>query len=714
MTEVRPPSLLPPFFTPTPEHDFEGRWITTAEFAALPVRNVFHRQLDRAAREALRPVVRNRHVLFRAEFSLDRVPESARLFFSADDYAKLYVNGAFAGQGPAAGYPSHALYLALGVASMLRPGRNVLAVHSYYQGLVNRVWTSGDDVHGFLCDLVCNGRTVLASGPDFRCRLHSGYIACGVVGYQTQFMERYDAGAPEAGFERPDFDDSGWDAAVPADPARWSLSPSPLSPLAFERIAPVSVLREPGRWRIDFGAHYVGAMELGAQGPAGAEIGLLFGQELNPDGSVRHDMRCNCNYRESFVLSGGRDELRPFDYKSFRYAELLLPEGVRVDESSLALVARHMPFRLVERCAYDDPRIRRIWDLAVRSFRYGVQEQIQDCMDREKGYYLGDGVYTMFAWCLLTGDYAPMQKFVDDFLRTASITPGLVTCANCSFMQEIAEYPLMLFLLLPVLVRYGGGADFVRERLPRFRAILETYRRDYARPDGLLQNLDKWCVVEWPRNMRDGYDADVEEGRVCTDLHIAVNAWYVGAVRLYNAIVRDLGSAEPFEGADALLAAFRAVFYDPERRLFRDREGSGHASFPGNVYPWFLGLHPDADASRAILDFVRAKGITAGMLFTTVPLLAALQREGEEDLLRRFLLDEGAWLRMLREGATATFEAWGLDVKWNTSLFHLTLASVALFLVPRRIGREVFDFQSTPNPESPPCPSTASSATSAP
>ena len=42
--------------------------------------------------------------------------------------------------------------------------------------------------------------------------------------------------------------------------------------------------------------------------------------------------------------------------------------------------------------------------------------------------------------------------------------------------------------------------------------------------------------------------------------------------------------------------------------------------------------------------------------------------------------DEGAWLRMLREGATTTFEGWGRETKKNASLFHLTMSYGAVFL----------------------------------
>ena len=55
-------------------------------------------------------------------------------------------------------------------------------------------------------------------------------------------------------------------------------------------------------------------------------------------------------------------------------------------------------------------------------------------------------------------------------------------------------------------------------------------------------------------------------------------------------------------------------------------------------------------------------------------------KDGEDARLRTALLHEGAWLRMLREDATTTFEGWGRDTKWNTSLFHLTMSYAAAFM----------------------------------
>ena len=50
--------------------------------------------------------------------------------------------------------------------------------------------------------------------------------------------------------------------------------------------------------------------------------------------------------------------------------------------------------------------------------------------------------------------------------------------------------------------------------------------------------------------------------------------------------------------------------------------------------------------------------------------LAALKVNGEDDLALELATNDNAWMNMISEGATTTFEAWGKDQKWNTSLCH--------------------------------------------
>ena len=129
-----------------------------------------------------------------------------------------------------------------------------------------------------------------------------------------------------------------------------------------------------------------------------------------------------------------------------------------------------------------------------------------------------------------------------------------------------------------------------------------------------------------------------------------------------------------------LLKAYTDAFYDKEKRLFKDNVKSEHISVISNAFALMYGLAPDREAEERMVAFIREKGFTSVMLFGAYPILEGLKRLKKKELLYQFLSDENAWLRMLREGATTTFEGWGKDEKWNTSLFHLTLSYAVVFL----------------------------------
>lgn len=659
------------------KHEFVGKWITDSEFCDLEPRNVFHKQLEPISLPCDKH--RNRHILFRKRFNTDEAFKTATAYISADDYYKLYINGEFVAQGPAPSYHFRYNYNVIDVTKYLKPGENVIAVHTLYQGLINRVWQSGDNRHGLILDLEADGKTVLASGEDFKTAPHSAYSEMGVVGYETQFAERYDSRSAEIGFERPEFDDSAWESAKIHKFDDRILVPQESKMLEFEKILPENIQVTDRGMIIDFGSTYVGYLNLKAAGSPGDAVTVLCGQELNPDGSVRYDMRCNCRYEEEWILSGGESVLDWFDYKSFRYAELILPATCEITD--VHLTARHYPFKLAAKLKPEYAEnfdLKRIWDLCVHSQKYGVQEVIQDCMDREKGFYVGDGCYTALTHMLLTGDDSIVRKLIDDAFAGSFITDGLVTCLDCSKMQEIAEYPMMLIYLIMWHYNLTGDKEYLARSYPEVIKVLDAYRRDYEK-DGLLRKLDKWCVVEWPQNFQHGYDVDIIEGKVCEEAHVSINAYYIAAIKTANRMARVLNTGE-YRDTSTLEKKFFDVFYDEEKQLFRDGENTSHISLVGNVFPFAFDLMPNKKTEENIINMLRENKISSLSFLCTFPALMGLARCGRYDVIKEALADEGAWKRMLAEGATTTYEGWGRDSKWNTSLFHLTLTDAAVFM----------------------------------
>ena len=659
------------------QHQFLGKWITDSEFFELAPRNVFFRQLERIKLPCEEH--RNCHILFRKKVKLRIAPKQALIYITADDYYKLYINGHFVAQGPAPSYHFQYNYNVIDVSKFLSEGENVIAVHTLYQGLINRVWQSGDNRHGLLFDLVADGETVAKSDESVRAARHTAYTEMSEVGYHTQFMERYDSRAPEVGFERPDFDDTAWENARLHQCDDHSVVEQTSKMLVFEKKKPFSITRDKDRIIYDFGACYVGYLCATVRGAAGERVRLRFAQELLPDGNIRHELRANCVYEEEWVLTDGTSVLDQFDYKSFRYAELLLPEGA--EPLDVYFEARHYPFELKTAMRpefADDKKLQKIWELCLHTQKYGVQEVIQDCMEREKGFYLGDGCYTAFTYMLLSGDDSMVKKLIDDAFSTAFISDTLMTCMDCSFMQEIGEYPLMMVYLILWHYRVTGDLAYLQYNYPRVVRLLDAYKRHYEE-GGLLKNVDKWCVVEWPKNFQHDYAVDITEGKVCEEAHVSLNAYYIEAVKTANRMAKELG-LPAYRDEAPLLDAFKTAFFDPASHLFTDGEHTDHKSLVGNSFVYAFDHFKDPAFDEAFLKMYEGHGIHTLSLFCTFMVLYRFAKDKDFARMKEALLDEGAWLRILREDGTATFEGWGKDTKKNGSLFHLTMSYAAAFL----------------------------------
>ena len=105
-----------------------------------------------------------------------------------------------------------------------------------------------------------------------------------------------------------------------------------------------------------------------------------------------------------------------------------------------------------------------------------------------------------------------------------------------------------------------------------------------------------------------------------------------------------------------------------------------HKKRPEWLFAYAFELVEDKEFDKNFLALLSEKGEDSTFLFTSFPLLFRWAREGNLEAMKKLILHENTWSRMLREDATTTFEGWGKDTKWNTSLFHLTMSYASVFL----------------------------------
>ena len=669
----------------TSPHDarvFESaRWLRNPRFEGAVIGDHISRKIKPGG-----PLT-NIHTYFRKAITLDRKPTAAKLYITGDDTFAFYINNQFAVRGPERSYAFAHPFYAVDVTDQLITGGNALAAHVYYHGHYCRAFNSGDNRSGFMMvlDLVFadGSQQRLVTDNTWKCYASETFSADTLMGYSTQYNENMDLRKEPTGWREVGFDDVAWSAPL-VQRQDHTIIPAIAAPLEHWRADPVKIEpRGEGRWFYDFGQEVVGHTRILLKGPAGHEIIVHHAEELNPDGSARYKMRCNCIYQDKITLTGQDDQIEFYDYRGFRYIEI---HNAPV-EPDVWVDARHYPFN-VEASEFDcsEPLLNDIWRISKHGIRMGCQEVFVDCPTREKGQYTGDTYMTVLTQLILTGDPALTRKALRDFQLTQRFDPGLLAVAPSSYHQELAEWSLLWPVMLQYYYQMTGDKAFAVSMAGATLDKLMDWFVGMENEDGLLAGMDrkKWVLVDWPGNLRDNYAYD----KTKNDVNTVVNAFYYGMLESAAELTRLMGrdDAKIRIRMQRLREAFVGCLLVPETNLFRDGANSNHQSLHASAFALRFGLVPE-HARSAVVEHIRNKRLNCG-LYGAHYFIEGLYNIGEHELAYDLLTsrDKHSWAEMLRHGATAPLEAWAPDQKWNTSFCHPCGATPIYLLVRYVMG----------------------------
>lgn len=678
--------------------DFHGFWITSERFYHIPCGHAYGH--DR--KPQFNSDIQNVHTLFRKSFSLpDKCIKSARLFITGDDVYKLYVNSQFVGEGPAQSYPFAYNYNSYDVTDLLKSGINVIGVHLYYQGLFNIYLVSADNLCGMTAQLeieysdgerenICTDSTWLYTECD-------AYTPRYTYGYQTQFSEDIDFRRIPHDWLEPNFNAVDWQkselSALPY-PIEYNLYPQITPTVCHERIYPTEIKKIDGGYFFDFGKELTGTLIAMFKGKCGDTVEVRFGEELDSSGRVRYDIRANCTYKDVHTLSGGEDLLDYFDYKGYRYAEILNPTK-DFDPASVYTLQRNYPFP--KECAAfssSSDILNSIWKICSHGVRVGTQDTYFDCPTREKGGFVGDALITGLSHLILTGDTRIYKKFIWDAKNASRYCPALMAHLPTYDINICADYSALAPLFLLQYYEYTADKEFIRSSLPIVEGVFAYYSR-FINSDGVLYGIEhmkkvpkEMCpiLIDWPQNLRDGYDMERGTKGASTTVNVFFIGFLKAAAKLYEIIGNSKRAREFEKIGKEMENGLTRVLYDAKSGLYRDADGSSHSSLHANALQLFFGIEPP-NGYAPIVDLIRERGLNCGVYFAYF-VIKGLYNIGEYKLAYELLSGDGehSWQTMLKSGATSCMEAWGPDQKWNTSWCHPWSSSPIYFCTAHIMG----------------------------
>ena len=235
--------------------------------------------------------------LFRKSFPVGKEVKDARVYVASAGYHELFINGERVGTNYLdPGYThfdKRILYVTHDVTSLLKQGDNAVAAvlgNGWYNEQSVAVWNFHEarwrDRPRLLCELritYTDGTTeVIGSDETWK-------TSTGAYTYNNIYSgDKFDARLEEAGWKTAHFDDSKWEAALPAPaPAPLLVAQQMPGIRITEEVRPVSMKRFSDQLYVySFPKNMSGLCRLKVKGDAGTRITLKHGELLKKDGRL--------------------------------------------------------------------------------------------------------------------------------------------------------------------------------------------------------------------------------------------------------------------------------------------------------------------------------------------------------------------------------------------------------------------------------------------
>ncbi|BAV04088.1 alpha-L-rhamnosidase [Filimonas lacunae] len=620
----------------------------------------------------------------------DKPIAKAIVYMSAAHSYELYINGKQLAKGSVHHYPQYQYYHAYDVSNDITKGKvqQLAVLTHWYGGGQGRAVNKRGLLLKLVIDYADGTQAVVGSDGSWKQHQAEQFIT-GLKsrnGEGVGFIDKMDARKMISNWSGVGYNDSDWQAAVEegAPPVAPWVNPlqSDLARLIEKEITPKSITRlKNGSYIIDLGKIYAGVPRIRfANGKAGDTVVMRGGFVLNEDGAVSATLDQNTNLEYSFVLNGKEAVFQPMVYLGIRYLQVS-SSPVPLTTENVQFVTRHYELDPTQSEFYSsDDMLNLVWELMKHSLLVGAQEGFVDTPTREKGTFLGDGWSEAVPAMSVTYDRVMSDRVLKEFLqsqdqywpdgRLNSVYP------NVDGKRDIPDYTQAFLVWVWDYYMQTGNTDFLQENYTRLVKVAEYVASCRDAQTGLITRLAGgsgpylYGIVDWPQVMRYGYDMNAEARTVMnayayTDFtiisHIAGVLGKATDVAAYAAKAADIKTA-----MNTLLLNKEGVYHDG---LLAGGQPSSHVSQHANIFPYAMGIVPDAQKESVASEIVRQKMSVGMVCLRYLPEAVGLADKGEHLINLYTNTEWDGWAKNIKQGATVTWEAWDADVR-NESMCH--------------------------------------------
>ncbi|MBN1901287.1 family 78 glycoside hydrolase catalytic domain [Candidatus Sumerlaeota bacterium] len=552
--------------------------------------------------------------LFRSGFSLAQKAKAALLAITADSKYRLYVNGRYAGFGPARSSAKHPYYDAFEISHLLKKGNNALAV-------IVQHYTDGAGIFqavqgGLICQMENEkGEILSATGDQWKCLSSNAFSS--VPGFL--FPEIFDARQEPENWIAPDFDDSSWEEPVILNNGKLAppddILPRPIPPLTETLCNPIKILdigvcidketkglreeqniaqslarsqREPlpkgnvkpslsplSPWSgksvtltsagkdkpvfisLDFGKNLLACPVLKIEGAPGTLVDIGYSEILENNRVAT--MRQNIPLHDRMILKQGVTEHRFFQPRGFRFMMIRFAEfegDLKI--RNISAIETIYPAKEKGKFQCSDSLLNDIFKISARTVNLCMEDSYTDCPWRERCQWLGDfHPEALFSYYCF-GSYDIARKAVREYAMGNTLEGWIPGVFPVTKPFNLPTWGMRFPVIAWEYYLYTGDIetlDFSYDSVQKMMGWLAQY----VNKEGLLDSPPGWNFVDWTKT-----DAGNGDG--------AIQGWYLDALDKSALIARELGDvkmAKSYEtNAGILRKSIASSYWSKEKKAF--------------------------------------------------------------------------------------------------------------------------------------------------
>ncbi|MBE6611241.1 MAG: hypothetical protein E7632_02010, partial [Ruminococcaceae bacterium] len=460
--------------------------------------------------------------LFRRHFTVREGLNRAVLTVCALGLGDLYINGRPMTRdrflSPYSNYNKTLWYTEHDVTLLMKPGENVAAAalgNGFYNESLHTAWDFNDadwrDVPKLMLRLIlsyADGTTdIIDSDEDWLCdRDCSPYrfnqLRCGET-YDSRYAMDW---------MKPDFDDSGWVHAIPAEKPAGEFRKNPAPPIReFETYNCIGLRHnENDSYTFDFGQNMSGYIRLRANQPAGTKLRITYAEQIEADGSRRDNGFAGGHfYRDCWTQScelickDGETVWTPcFSYFGFRY---VIIEGYVTPPAATDAQAIFVHQAVTPRSEFScsDDTLNKLFAFSRMSTYSNLFNMPTDCPTREKLGWANDAQASceqMVQNYDMSGFYEKWLQDIIDAVNDAGDLPGIIPTHGWGYRWGNGPVSTGILYEIPYRIwQYTGDtAPFVKA-LPAMVKHLDFLMDKRDGNSGLIATgLNDWAMPPRP------------------------------------------------------------------------------------------------------------------------------------------------------------------------------------------------------------------------